>query len=173
MQIVHNHPEMRKAQVSWFPSTMDLGRGQWSHHCCLHLAKDGRRELCFSDKAPDKVWTPSNEVGYLDTKKRGWFYLNCMVKRKQKWSSFNCVLLFVTSWTVALQPPLSMGFSRQQYWGGLPCPSPGDLSNPGIEPGSPAFQVDYLPLSHQGSPHRMKKIIIAEIWIIERFQSYT
>ena len=45
----------------------------------------------------------------------------------------------VTPWTVAQQVPLSMGFSRQEYWSGLPCPSPGDLSNPGIEPGSPAL----------------------------------
>ena len=45
---------------------------------------------------------------------------------------------FVTLWTVALQAPLSMGFSRQEYWSGLPCPSPGDLPNPETEPGSPA-----------------------------------
>ena len=43
---------------------------------------------------------------------------------------------FVTPWTVACQAPLSMGFPRQEYWSGLPCPSPGDLSNPGIEPTS-------------------------------------
>ena len=50
-----------------------------------------------------------------------------------------------TPWTVAPQIPLSMGFSRQVYWSGLPFPSPGDLSNPGIEPGSPALQADSLP----------------------------
>ena len=44
------------------------------------------------------------------------------------------VRLFVTLWTVALQAPLSMGFSRQEYWSGLPCPRPGDLPDPGIEP---------------------------------------
>ena len=48
-------------------------------------------------------------------------------------------------WTVAHQAPLSMGFSRQQYWSGLPFPSPGDLPDPGIEPGSPALQADSLP----------------------------
>ena len=48
------------------------------------------------------------------------------------------VLLFVAPWTVAYQAPLSMGFSRQEYWSALPCPSPGDLPNPGIEPVSPA-----------------------------------
>ena len=46
----------------------------------------------------------------------------------------------VTPWFVALQAPLSMAFSRQEYWGGLPFPSPGDLSQPGIEPRSPVLQ---------------------------------
>ena len=48
-------------------------------------------------------------------------------------------------WTVAYQAPPSMGFSRQECWSGLPFPSPGDLPNPGIEPGSPALQADALP----------------------------
>ena len=47
-----------------------------------------------------------------------------------------------------------MGFSKQEYWSGLPCPAPGDLPNPGIEPGFPALQADSLSLSHQGSPSR-------------------
>ena len=51
----------------------------------------------------------------------------------------------VTPWPVAFQAPLSMGFSRQENWSGLPFPSPGDLSNPGIEPGSSALQADSLP----------------------------
>ena len=58
--------------------------------------------------------------------------------------SLNSVRLFVTPWTVARQAPLSMGFSRQEYWSGLPFPSPGDLPNPGIKPGSPAWQADAL-----------------------------
>ena len=49
------------------------------------------------------------------------------------------VRLFVTPWTVAHQAPLSVGFSRQEYWSGLPFPSRGDLPNPRIEPGSPAL----------------------------------
>ena len=65
--------------------------------------------------------------------------------------SLSRVWLFVTLWTVAYQAPPSMGFSRQEYWSGLPLPSPGDLPDPGIEPGSPAFQADALPLSHQGN----------------------
>ena len=50
-----------------------------------------------------------------------------------------------TPWTVARQAPLCMGFSRQEYWSGLPFPSPGDLPSPGIEPRSPALQADSLP----------------------------
>ena len=49
-------------------------------------------------------------------------------------SHFSHVQLFVTLWTVACQAPLSMGFSRQEYWSGLPCPPPGDLLDPGIKP---------------------------------------
>ena len=52
--------------------------------------------------------------------------------------------LFATPWTVDYQARPSMGFSRQEYWSGLPFPSPGDLHDPGIEPGSPIFQADAL-----------------------------
>ena len=66
----------------------------------------------------------------------------------------NClsrVRLCVTPWAIAHQAPLSMEFSRQEYWSGLPCsPDPGDLSSPGIKPWS-ALQTTSLPLSHQGS----------------------
>ena len=55
------------------------------------------------------------------------------------------VRLFATAWTVAYQAPPSVGFSRQEYWSGLPFLSPGDLPNPGIEPGSPTLQTDALP----------------------------
>ena len=61
------------------------------------------------------------------------------------------VVLFVTPWTVAHQAPLSIGFTQQEYWSGLPCPSPGRLPNPGIKPGSPALQADSLLLSHWGN----------------------
>ena len=55
-------------------------------------------------------------------------------------------------WTVAHEAPLSMGFSRQEYWSGLPFLSPEDLPDPGIEPGSPALQAGSLPFEPQGSP---------------------
>ena len=56
----------------------------------------------------------------------------------------SCVQLFVTPWTAAYQASPSMGFSRQEHWSGLPFPSPGDLPDPGIEPGSPALEADAL-----------------------------
>ena len=64
---------------------------------------------------------------------------------KVKVKSFRRVQLFATACTVAYQAPPSMGFSRQERWSGLPFPSPGDLPDPGIEPGSPALQADALP----------------------------
>ena len=70
-------------------------------------------------------------------------------------SCLGCVWLFVTLWTVAHQAPLSMGFSRQEYWSELPYPPLGNLPYPRIKPTSPASsisQADFLPLNHQGRP---------------------
>ena len=69
------------------------------------------------------------------------------------------IQLFATPWTLAYQAPLSMGFSRQEYWSGLQFPSPGDLSDPGIEPGSPALQADALPSELQG------KLLFSKVYI--------
>ena len=63
-----------------------------------------------------------------------------------------CVWLFVIPWTIAHQAPLSMRFHRQEYWSGLPFPSPGDLPLPGIEPGSPALHADSSPTEPSGKP---------------------
>ena len=62
------------------------------------------------------------------------------------------VRLFVNPWTVAQLAPLSMGFSRQECWSGVPFPSPGDLPDLGIEPRSPALQADALPSEPPGKP---------------------
>ena len=59
---------------------------------------------------------------------------------------------FATSWTVTWQAPLSMEFSRPEYWSGLPCPPPRNLPNPRIKPRSPTFQVDSLPSEAPGKP---------------------
>jgi len=75
-----------------------------------------------------------------------------------KVKSLSRVRLFATPWTVAYQAPQSMEFSRQEYWSGLPFPSPGDCPNPGTEPGSPTFQADALPSEPPG------KIIIVFVY---------
>ena len=62
--------------------------------------------------------------------------------------SLTNVRLVATPWTIAHQASLSMGFSRQEYWSGLPFPSPGGVPDPGIKPRSPALQADSLHLSH-------------------------
>ena len=73
----------------------------------------------------------------------------------------------MTPWTVAHQAPFSMGFfSRQEYWNGLPFPSLGDLSDPGIEPASPALADGFLPLSNRGSTYKCYHPVLALIWFI-------
>ena len=92
-----------------------------------------------------------------DQNNNGPFYLNQnsmairILMRVSVLSHFSCVWLCVTLWTAAGQAPLSRGFSRQEDWSGLPCPPPGGLPDPGIQPASPALQVVSLLLSHQGS----------------------
>ena len=73
-------------------------------------------------------------------------------ERNQVNVSLSRVRLFVTPWTVAHQMPLSIEFFRQEYWSGLPCPPPGDLPNPEIEPRSPTLQVDSLLFEPPGKP---------------------
>ena len=83
---------------------------------------------------------------------QNWFYNYVCVL-----SHFSRVRLFVTPWTVAHQAPLPMGFFRQEYWSGLPFPSPGDLFDSGIETGSPTFQADSLPSELPQKPNNVTK----------------
>ena len=71
-----------------------------------------------------------------------------------EWNSLSCVRLFATPWIIARQVSLSLEFSWQEYWSGLPFPSPGDLPNPGIEPRSPVLQVDSLLTELWGKPQK-------------------
>ena len=96
------------------------------------------------------AWSqPWWEYLYLGNWKMLYIYINAMCLCA---SSLSRVRLFATPWTVAHQTPLSMGFSKQEYWNGLPCPPPGDLPNPGIEPRSPALQADSLLSEPPGKP---------------------
>ena len=92
-------------------------------------------------------------------------FLHCMLNVQLKLTSYwnewvkvtQLCLTLETTWTVACQAPLSMEFSRQEYWSVLPFPSPGDLPNPGIKPRSPALQVDSLPTELWGKPYSNPK----------------
>ena len=89
-------------------------------------------------------------LSYQDTKDEN--------KKSQQFknsSVLSRVQLYETLWTVAHQASLSMGFSRQEYWSGLPCPPPGNFPDPRIEPRSPSLQADSLPLRHQVSPQNI------------------
>ena len=101
---------------------------------------------------------------HLLTAKVGWYddavTESSLVSQLYVWCAVcsSCLVVsdcFMTPWTVACQAPLSIEFSRQEYWIGLPFPAPGDHPNPAFQPLSPAslaFQVDFYCLSHQGSP---------------------
>ena len=91
-----------------------------------------------------------------------WVKHVCVRERERERERESHVLLFPTPWTVAHQASLSMGFSRQAYWRGLPFPSPGDLPNSGTEPASPALQADFLPQSRRGVSTCMKHHAVCE-----------
>ena len=80
-----------------------------------------------------------------------------------KVKSLSRVLLFATPWTIACQAPPSMGFSRQEYWSGLPFPSPGDLPDPGIEPWSPIPQADS---SSSEPPGKLKEVALNDWYLV-------
>ena len=92
----------------------------------------------------------SSHTESIHTKGNSWELEKC---------SLSHVRLFAIPWTVARQVSLSMGFSRQEYWSGLPFPSPGDLSDPGIQLVPPALQADSLPLNHQGSVPSVRRAV--------------
>ena len=87
------------------------------------------------------------------------FFSSFFQKQKVKVKLLSRVWLFATPWTVGHQAPLSVGFPRQEYRSGLPFPSPGDLPNPGIKPGSPALQADALTSEPPGKPSETEPIL--------------
>ena len=86
------------------------------------------------------------------------YFKNLLKTLKVKVKSLSRVRLFATPWTVAYQASPSMGFSRQEYWSGLPFPSPGDLPDPGIELRSPALEAGTLTSEPPGKPKSLVNI---------------
>ena len=101
----------------------------------------------------DARWLGSgSKNGLKERSHRPCFITNLAAVEQSEMKSLNRIRLFATPWTVAHWAPPTMEFPRQEYWSGLSFPSPGDLPDPGIEPGSPAFQADALPSKPPGKP---------------------
>ena len=92
-------------------------------------------------------------------------YVSLYYKREKK-VKVKSLRLFVTLWTVACHAPLSMGFSRQEYWNGLPFPSPGDLPIPETEHSSPALQADSLPTELRWKLCSIITVIIEYLYLL-------
>ena len=140
-----------------------LGEAFWSRWSQAHFSDSTPCPVfcgscCFS-KSAKTIWEEARQLrqplrvypiwciteNWLS---RSVHYHSLTITLSVKWSevkSLSRVQLFATPRTVAYQAPPSLGFSRQEYWSGLPFLSPGDLPNPGIEPGSPVLQADALP----------------------------
>ena len=116
----------------------------------MYLSCFSHTKMCFGHTAwVYGITVPWSGIKPTPPAMKGWILTTGPPERK-KVKLLSHVRLFATPWTVDLQAPLSMGFSRQECWSGLPFPSPGDLPDPGIEHGSPALQADALPSKPPG-----------------------
>ena len=149
--ITHLEPDILKCEVKWaFITTNKASGGDGIPVELLQILKDDAVKVLHLICQP--IW--KTQQWPQDWKRSVFIPIPKKVKLKVK--SLNRVQLFATLWTIAQQAPPSMGFSRQEYWSGLPFPSPGDLPNPGIEPTSPALQADALTSEPPGKPSQRK-----------------
>ena len=140
-----------------FEWTLWVGDGQGGLACCNSW---GRKE---SDTTEWLNWTEMLSIRRMDKQTciHTMYYYSVIKHSELSNNRKTCVFLlshfspvqfFGALWTIAYQAPLSIGFSRQEYWSGLLCPPPGDLPDLGIKPAFPALQMNSLSLSHWGSP---------------------
>ena len=118
------------------------------------MSHRGAEENAWADKFSASTSLGRGARGFVKHQSSLWrWFLRCDPRCSQETlvklvvcvcESCSRVQLFVTLWTVAHWAPLSVGFPRQEYWTGLPCSSPGNLPDPGTEPGSPALQAESL-----------------------------
>ena len=111
---------------------------------------------------PKKLWKNAFFIlkNIVFMRNKNWEFAPKHIYLKYECAVLSCVQLFAAPWTVACQAPLLIGFFRQEYWSRLPCPPPGDLPNPGIEPRSPTLQVDSLLSQSQALKQRKFRQII-------------
>ena len=149
--------EINRKEVSLLPTTKKKDQ-----HKRTNEAQGVHATICCSSPSPPgyRLMLLSVHESKSTQSRTSLAFLSLLSLRKSKMhvcmlSCFSHVWLFATLWTVAHQDPLSMAFSRQEYWSELSCPPQRDISNSKIKPVSPeapVLQVDSLPLSHRGSP---------------------
>jgi len=130
----------------------------WSRRKALHLCCNEGISTYLTFLPSLSVFSFLGFCVYVNTSYWNFGFFFFLLKLLVFWLSR--VRLFVTSWTVVHQASLCVGYSRQEYWSGLPFPSPEDLPNPGIEPGSPALQADSLPFYLCSNAFRIYNIIL-------------
>ena len=141
---LHTWPSLRDwgAAASVQAIRPDVQTGRWRRQgTCMCNGTWLRHKREQNEAICSNTVGPESEVRQRKTNML-WYHLH--VESKVKVKSLSRVRLFATPWTVAYQDSPSMGFSRQEYWSGLLFPSPGDIPDPGIEPGSPALWADAL-----------------------------
>ena len=155
---IHSPPNSLSWDISLLPCL------DWKHQPFVFRPLDSSwtasPALLGLQLADGRSWGFSTAVIMWAIPYNNYFYMHVYVL-----SHFSCVWLFVTPWTTAHQAPLSMEFSWQEYWSGLPCPPPGNLPDSGVEsvsPVSPALQADSLLLSHQGGPLGQRIVYISK-----------
>ena len=138
-----------------FHASSHPGISSFSGHILFHHmaeAQASKSSWANTFKASDWTWVPPNFVGPKQGDSSRMEMFQKGAERKVKVLVTQLCLLSVTPWTITHQTPLSMGFSRQEYWSGLPFPLPGGIPDPGMKPGSPALQADSLPSEPPGKP---------------------
>ena len=127
----------------------------------------GHETRCTSGVRNECVWTqvfgtchPSLKMPMWERTRKVPWMLSAFSHLEGTCESRSVMSDSLTLWTVARQAPLSMEFSRQEYWSGLPFPSPGDLPNSGIDPRSPMLQADSLPFEPPGKPKKVHSALV-------------
>ena len=158
--ITHLEPDILECEVKWALGSIILNKASGGDGVPVELfqiLKDDTVKVLQS--ICQQIWKthqcPQNwkRSVLIPVPKKG------NAKECSKLKLLSYVQLFKTSWTVAYQASLSMGFSRQEYQSGLPFPSPEDLPDPGIEPRSPTLQADALPSEPPGKPKNVQTIM--------------
>ena len=153
-------------------------------HCHLHASTTSGCALVYFTVQHCVEYSSAVSLFQIqDVQKQAWKHRWCSWYHSNFQSGGGLVAqsgwTLVTPWTVSCQVPLSMGFSRQENWSGLPCPPPGDLPNPGMEARSPAGQADSLPSQPRMSkiflcPHLLNfsnLVVPTHVWVSEVWES--